>query len=406
MWLSALVAVLYLGWSGGKRRAEETREPAPISADSSVERDTAGDAVDPRTTLPAPTASHRFGPDRSGASPHIGPASGEVLWRFAADGAIFGQAALGPDGKVVFGDLAGVLYCLDAEGGLLWRRELEGPIYGSPLIDGRGNIFVGSDADLFWSFDAAGGVRFRIATEGDADTSAAMAPDGSLRFAAGEELWSITGEGEVLWRAGVGEKVFSSPAISSAGETFVGSEDDHLYAVGADGSSLWTFEASADVDAGPVLGEGGRVYFGANDGVLYRYDLAEGGLRGRVDLEGPLRAPPALRGELLVVAVSGERPKVVALDASTLETRWAFEVGAGTGAELGFRSGPIIDAADNIYVGAPDGFIYSIGADGTLRWTARALAGVDGSPVITPEGTLLIGGRDHHLYAIGGPGQG
>ncbi len=398
MWFSALLAVVYLGERGERSVAPTPEEPAATSEteEPSVEGGLA----------PGSTGSHRFGPDRSGASPYIGPASGDVLWRFEADGPIFGQPSVSEDGTIVFGDLAGILYCLDAGGSLLWRRSLEGPIYGAPLIDGEGNIFIGSDADLFWSFDAGGGLRFRVATEGDADTSAAMAPDGSLRFAAGEELWSMTREGEVLWRARLEEKVFSSPAISAAGESLVGSEDDSLHAFAVDGARLWTFAASADVDAGPVVDEAGRVFFGANDGVLYQLSLSERGLRRRVDLGSPLRAPLALSGELLVVAVSGERPKVVALDASSFEVRWSFEVGSGAGAEMGFRSGPIIDAEQNIYVGAPDGFIYSIGADGTLRWTARALAGVDGSPLITRGGTLLIGGRDHHLYAIGRPSEG
>lgn len=401
MWLSALLTVVYLGWSGAGPGADEAPEPAPIPASVSAEIGARDEGRHPGSVHPASTGIHRFGPERTGASPHVGPASGDVLWRFEADGAVFGQPAVADEGRIVFGDLAGVLYCLDAQGSLLWRRELEGPIYGTPVIDGEGSIFVGSDADLFWSFDPSGGVRFRIATEGDADTSAAMAPDGSLRFAAGEELWSISRDGEVLWRTRVGEKVFSSPAISEAGETYVGSEDDHLHAIGSDGNPLWTYEASADVDSGPVIGAAGRLYFGANDGLLYQYDLGSAALRQQVDLGGALRAPLALRGDMLVVAVSGERPRVVALDASTLESRWSFEVGAGTGAELGFRSGPIIDAEGNIYVGAPDGFIYSIGASGTLRWTTRTLAGVDGSPVITPEGTLLVGGRDHYLYAIG-----
>ena len=66
--------------------------------------------------------------------------------------------------------------------------------------------------------------------------------------------------GTVLWEFETGDKVYSSPAITSDGTVYVGSADKKLYAINSkSGAKLWEFETGGDVGSSPAIGSDGTV---------------------------------------------------------------------------------------------------------------------------------------------------
>ena len=64
-------------------------------------------------------------------------------------------------------------------------------------------------------------------------------------------------------------------------------------------------------------------------------------------------------------------------------------------------SSPAIGGDGNIYVGSNDDKLYSINADGSLKWSFTTGGDVESSPAIGADGTIYVGSHDGKLYAIG-----
>lgn len=404
MWLAAIAAMGGIYWS-----AEPAPDPRRRSSNEAQVHEPEGERAPPpalgsppRAPLPGPPQQYRQDRRHTGRSPFAGPASAHVAWSRETQGHVSGQAVVGEDGTIYFGSHDHHAYALTPEGEVRWRRDLSGPIYSTPALIGD-RVFIGSDADFFTCLDAATGeIVWALHTEDDADTGIAIAPDGTLVFGAGRDVFAVAQDGSVRWRFRTGLKVFSAPAIDDDGTVYVGSQDDHLYAIAPDGRMRWRFRAQDDIDSSPAIGDDGTLYFGSDDERLYALDR-RGQLRFSTDLDGDIRAPVALGLDGSVIASThAPRPRVVAIDARTGAIRWEFPITAGdSGASV--QSGALVDRDGNLYVGADDDFVYALEANGRMRWFARTGANVDGEPILTPEGLLLVGSDDRRLWAIGAP---
>ncbi len=402
LWAAALLAVLGIWLAQPAPPPEPTLRPdgAPTYGPDDVAP--AASRVGLPVTAPPEGPPRTFRNDRrhTARSPYAGPDGAHVVWRYRTHGRINGQAVVGRDGTVYVGSHDGNLYAISANGVLRWQHALGDRIYSSPFIDDDGNVYCGSDADVLTSFTPGGRARFRVETDGDADTGVVGAPDGSIRFAAGSDLWAIERDGTVKWRFRARSKIFATPAIDEDGTVYVGSQDDFFYAIADDGRMRWSYHTRDDNDASPVIGDDGTIYFGSDDQHVYAL-TRDGDLVWSADVEGYVRAPLALgsRGDV-IVGVYGPRPRVISLDARTGDLDWFFPVTVTDSSEVGVHSGALVDARGDIYVGAHDDYLYSLTADGQLRFIVAARGDVDGSPVLAPDGTLLVGSDDGILYAI------
>jgi outer membrane protein assembly factor BamB len=72
--------------------------------------------------------------------------SGTPLWSYASGAEmIVGSAAVDAAGKVIFGDMSGVLHCLDAQGNLLWSDAGDGAtIAAAVAIAANGDLLCGT----------------------------------------------------------------------------------------------------------------------------------------------------------------------------------------------------------------------------------------------------------------------
>lgn len=404
MWVVAIgaIAAIYL-----------TLEPEP--ADSRTR--TGGDAPTFGVTDRAPAGSraslaveednpsprfYRGGRRHTGRSSFVGPAHAARAWRVALQGRVSAQPVVADDGTIYVGAHDHLLHAISPEGQPLWTADLHHRVWSAATVADDGAILVGSDADAFFSLDKTNGAtRWRIRAEGDADGAASIAPDGTIELTAGNHLYAIAPDGTVRWRFEArGPFLLSTPAIDSDGTAYVGSLDDHVYAVAADGRMRWDYATENDVSSSPVIGDDGTIYFGSDDEHVHAISR-DGARRWRTDVDGYVRAPVALgrRGDVLA-AVYGPRPRVVSLDAHDGTERWSFPVTVSSTSEVGVASGPLVDADGNIYFGAHDDFVYSLDADGALRWIHQTGGDIDSSPILTPQGLLLVGSDDGYLYAI------
>lgn len=400
MWLGAAAAMLVL-WLGrdpdASLDAPRAAPGVPVRADAAV-----GLEDGPELATVSEGAPRQFRGDRrhTGRSAYVGPRAAELAWSFETKGRITAQPVVGPSGEVYVADHGGSLHALTPFGRLRWAQELGGPIYSTPLVDDEGNVYVGSDARAISSFSPEGELRWRLATEGDADTGIALAPNGRLHVAAGQELFAIERDGTVRWSFRAGGKLFTTPAIADDGTIYVGSQDDHLYAVSPDGELVWSYRTEGDNDSPPAIGDDGTIYFGSDDRRVYAL-ARDGSLRWATPLEGMVRAPVGLGPSGAVyVGVFGPRPRVVCLDARDGSERWHFAVTIADTTEIGVASGPLVDRDGNVYFGAHDDYVYSLTPMGDLRWAFRTEGDVDSTAVLAPDGTLYIGSDDKKLYAL------
>jgi len=83
------------------------------------------------------------------------------------------------------------------------------------------------------------------------------------------KLYAINPDGTKKWEFSTGGNVLSSPAISSDGTIYVGSEDDKLYAINPDGLKKWEFVTECDVYSSPAISSDGTIYVGSTRDKLY-----------------------------------------------------------------------------------------------------------------------------------------
>lgn len=400
MWIAAIAAMLVIYGTQEGAPDPRSRSASDVPVRGPDERaEGAIPSAPPRPPEPGPPRQFRHDRRSTGRSPYAGPASAALAWSLGTGGHVSAQPVIGDDGTIYVGSHDHHLYAISREGELRWRRDLGGPIYSTAaLADGR--VYVGSDADFFFAIDAADGeVIWHLRTDDDADTGIAIAPDGTLVFGAGSDVFAVDPEGTVRWRFRTGLKIFSSPAIDDDGTIYIGSQDDHLYAIAPDGRMRWRYHARDDVDGSPVIGDDGTIYVGS-DGERVHAVRRDGTRRWSADVEGDVRAPVGLGLDGTVYAsVFAPRPRLVALDADTGDERWSFATSASdSGGNV--SSGALVDRDGNLYFGADDDFVYSLDPRGRMRWFFRAHGNIDSEPVLSPEGLLIVGSDDDHVYAI------
>jgi len=201
--------------------------------------------------------------------------------------------------------------------------------------------------------------------------------------------WSGVLPGRGPWVFRTGDKVYSSPLVTSD-VVYVGSNDGQLYALDAlDGGRIWSYPAAGSVTSSPAL-DGGTVYVGSNDRRLHAVDATTGAGRWTV-ATGVIHSSPAVADGIVVVGTRDN--EVLAVDAATGRSRWRFVGGDW------FNSSPRIDAGV-VYIGCRDRNVYAIElATGTERWRHQTGSTVDSSAAVTAD-TVYIGGDDGRVRAL------
>lgn len=400
-----------LGWLArgrrdeGRAQSQVFRWVAPAPRPAPVQLADAGTVRDPAPERVAPTM---FRGDRlhTGRSGFRLPERPSVRATFRTEGRITAQPVVAPNGTVVVGSHDGVLYGLDPVSATArFRLQTGDRIYASAVITPDARVYAGSDADRLFSLDASGHLQWALATDDDADTAPAIAPDGSLRFAAGRVLYATETDLTVRWRVRFGGKLFASPTVLDDGTTLIGSQDDRLHAIDPSGVERWSYPTGGDVDA-TVSVHGDTAYVGSDDGYVHAVSLRDGQRRWRTRVGGYVRAAIAqgLDGTL-VVGTFGPRPAIVALSRIDGQERWRIAVPGGPPtAEWGGLSAALVDRDGRYAIGTPSGQVWLIEPDGTVYFRVALREPVDTAPVLTADGELVVGSDDGAVYFLSDPG--
>ena len=202
--------------------------------------------------------------------------------------------------------------------------------------------------------------------------------------------------GAVLTRARLGGRIWAGPLVHS-GRVFVGSDDQFFYALEHKGQTLslaWKVK-TGDFIYGAAAPLGADVVFGSWDGGLYRLAQADGARRWRYGKRGDMESSPAVSRDGAFVYGGSRDRKLHAVRAESGPKHWKF----GTADSV--NSTPAIGPGGTIYVGSDDNYLYAITSRGKRRWRFRARADVVSSPALSPDGrTVYVGSHDGHLYAV------
>jgi len=347
-----------------------------------------------------------------------GPRAAKLKWVFRTQGRVYADAAIAPGGGTVYvASHDHRLYAVDDGGREKWSYDAAGKIWSSPSIGRDGTIYFGSDADRLVALYPDGRERWLFSTEQpvgkderpeagrfDADTSPALAADGTVIFGSHVDLFALRAtSGSVRWvfAAGVGKaKIFSSPALGYDGTIYFGTQGRYLFALDSSSKVLWHVKTGRDNDSTPAVGDDGTVYFGSDDGVLRAF--APGGTpRWEVQLGAPIRAPIAVGHDGTVFAsIYGEHPYIAAFAPADGAERWRFHIAPGKGDLYGIQSGALVDKDGYVYFGGRDGRVYCLSPAGEQVWSYETGDQVDSGPALGPDGTLYVGSDDGRMYAF------
>ena len=288
---------------------------------------------------------------------------GSIKWQFGTNDHIWSSPCISEhDGTIFFGCYDDYFYAVKDVGDsaeFQWSYYIGENISSSPVIGPDNKIYVGAWDDKFYAFTAAGDTAWTYTGWGwYAFCSPAIDPHLGRVYCGSydDTLYAWDYDGNVVFKAGVGGNVWSSPAVGADGTIYVGSYDDQLHAINPDGSPKWTFLTSSNIIGSPSIDGNGLIYIGSNSDSLY------------------------------CIADRGDHAEV----------KWAY----GTGSNI--QCSPTIDANGNVYFGSVDDYLYALDSDGNLLWSYFTGGNVVSSPSIGADGTLYCGSQANKIFAIGG----
>jgi len=174
----------------------------------------------------------------------------------------------------------------------------------------------------------------------------------------GNELVSVSPEGEVRWRTAIPDCASALPAVSGACVIYLATADGLLHAIGDDGQERWQRQL------GPP-GGGGYIHYAEP--------------RSAANSHGTVCVVSELNG-LYVYASDGR-------------LQCTYE------GLLRSPTAPAISDEGMVYVQDLDGLI-AIGPDGQVLWRNATLSETQAQPQLGPDGTLYVMHEDT-LYALG-----
>jgi outer membrane protein assembly factor BamB len=351
-------------------------------------------ATPPAPTEPSsmPRSANGFMGDaaHTGRSEHRGPAARpSPTWTYQTEARIFASPVIGHGDTIYIGSLDGQFVALNPDGSLEWRYAAGQKIYPSALVVGSSVIF-GTNGEELVSLTLQGETRWKLPLRDVVDASATLGPDGRI-YVVANGAYSIDLLGRMQWHKPTAGHVRTAPAIHPARLIVLGTIQGTLVALRPDGSTAWETPLGGAIEGAASIDDEGRIYVGTARGEILQVDVA-GNVLWRYPTGDEVRATPAVArdGTIVVGSYDGY---VYALRADgTL--RWKVATGGRV------RASARIDVDGRIYVGSQDNFLYCIGPTGSVLWRYNVGQDVDSTVEIGRDGTLYFGSDDGRIHAL------
>ena len=292
------------------------------------------------------------------------------------------------------------LHALDMfTGEAVWSFWAKDWITTAPVVV-DGTVYAGSWDQYVYALDASTGeLQWSYMTGGRVSDSLRVYEE--VVYAGAEDhLYALNAStGELLWKAEVEVHVAYLPTIVD-NMVLIGSLAGYLYAFDAvNGNLLWRFKADDesygiaagggrvhyDVLSTPAA-SGGVVYIGTDSGYVNALDASSGELVWQFEVGSKVSGAPVFDAGL-VYAASSLGGRLYALDASTGELVWQYKPGAGI-SSLAVSGG-------SVYVGTSSHVFVLDSLTGVPRWrrAGRTLAPPSGDGIVYVKSLVQSAGE-------------
>lgn len=356
------------------------------------------------------------GPQRTGFSPVVGPASASILWSYDLNGPMINSPAVGPDGTIYTGSVwdedlkpSAYIYAINPNGTLKWRFETgfyDDQSVSSPSLGPEGNVYVGTAHNVFYALNSSGQEIWRYTTLDQIVTHAVVAPSGTVYAKLDGFLIAFSPAGQVQWQFPVGSNTPGSPTLATDGTIYVPG-DGGLFAINPNGTQRWKY-ASQDSFSSPAVAPDGKIIYATGN----LYAINPNGTQAWQQFgvgTAPYSAPTIDTAGNIYLIEDWELRK----HSPTGQLMWTQEfLYDGNRLEQAWNA-PIVDLANRIYFGMGTGKRYALNsAKGLVCYSTSGAKLYNlllpetpstSSPAMGPDGTLYIGCLDGKLYAIGQP---
>jgi outer membrane protein assembly factor BamB len=174
----------------------------------------------------------------------------------------------------------------------------------------------------------------------------------------------------------------------------IGDSGGVFHAVAArDGSKVWTVETAGTIHASANAADGARILFGNDAAEIYCLAAADGKQLWKVTAGDRINAAPAVANGVALVSGCDARLRGIRVADGT--EQFSFDIGAISGAS------PAV-VADRIYLGADQGRVLCVSADGKTRHWLRELpdAPMVFASAAVSDGVVVVGARDRTVYGL------
>jgi len=256
----------------------------------------------PDGTLLAPNDNYVvYGIDRDTGRRKAQYLSNEMGWSLPAVNAVTGRLFFGS----TYPALRTVLSYDIASGERRWVRGGLGSVAATSLLTSskaNGGVVVGGFDGYLRAYQQSGGQEiWKTGLRDHIYSSPAQLSSGLLiQPAADGTVYAIDPkDGHIVWAFDTLEPIRSSPAVDGNDVIYVGSGEGRLYAINPDGTLRFAYQLiddeRNDLNSSPALGNAGIVIGGENGAVFftpYDYCLSESGRQDRKCIPGPNEGLP------------------------------------------------------------------------------------------------------------------
>ena len=279
---------------------------------------------------------------------------------------------------------------------LLWRNQTGGWVVNAPAV-ADSVVYAGSDDRHVYALDAATGELLWSFKTGDVIRSTPTVTGGAVYFGSNDNhVYALdAATGELLWSRDTGGWVQHSPVVSG-GAVYIGAVGDVGHSIHAldtaSGEQLWVAEKPylLNPESAPTVA-GGKVYGLSGFGEFYALDASTGELAWSFEVSLGAESPPTvIEGVVYLTSVN----TAYALDEATGELIWEYST-----ERYPARDFPAL-VVDGVYYLSPDDYLYALdAASGETLWSYQGSAMIDTAPIVS-NGLVLFGSEDGQFYAL------
>lgn len=306
------------------------------------------------------------------------PDTGEIKWSFITAGSrIINSPVVASDGTIyVVEFFTGMVHAVNSDGTEKWRFATGAEVTSPITIGVDGSLYIGTDngaSSVLYALNADGSQKWASAFALAAETRSSVnfGADGTIyaRDYAGY-LYAINpSDGSQKWRSTVlGTGSGSSPVVGADGIIYFDgfSVPYKFYALNPDGSLKWETDMGATLTGGigatASIAADGIIYIGSweagSTGALYAVNPADGSVKWRHALPGPVQAASSAVGADGRVYVASNLGVLYALDPTSGTELWTYDAEAALNQE---SPGPLSIGSDgSLYLYSCDGVLHAV----------------------------------------------